>query len=136
METALLDTDTLSEVLKQRNPRVVAKASAYLRAHGSFAFSVFTRFEISRGFKEKQAANQLARFNEFCRHSLIIPVTDSVFERAEDLWSIARRSGMPCSDADLIIAATAMDSGRILVTDNTSHYLWISGLTLEDWRNP
>jgi tRNA(fMet)-specific endonuclease VapC len=136
METALLDTDTLSEVLKQRNPQVVSKASAYFRAHGSFAFSAFTRFEISRGFKEKQAAIQLARFNEFCRHSLIIPVTDSVFERAEDLWAIARRSGMPCSDADLIIAATALDTERVLVTGNTNHYSWISSLTLEDWRNP
>lgn len=96
MEIALLDTDMLSEVLKQRNPQVVTKAAAYLRSHGRFAFSAFTRFEISRGFKEKGAINQLTRFREFCQHSLIIPVTDSVLERAEDLWAIARREGMPC----------------------------------------
>lgn len=51
MEIALLDTDVLSEVLKQRNPQVVAKATAYFRSDGSFAFSAFTRFEIARGFK-------------------------------------------------------------------------------------
>jgi predicted nucleic acid-binding protein len=136
MEVALLDTDVLSEVLEQRNPQVVARAAAYLRSHGSFAFSAFTRFEISRGFKEKGATKQLTRFREFCQHSLIIPVTDSVFDRAEDLWAIARRGGLPCGDADLIIAATALETGRILVTGNTAHYASISGLKLEDWRTP
>lgn len=135
MQIALLDTDMLSEVLKQRNPQVVTKAAAYLRSHGCFAFSAFTRFEISRGFKERGATNQLTRFREFCLHSLIIPVTDSVLERAEDLWAIARHGGMPCGDADLIIAATALETGRILVTGNTAHYAGISGLTLGGWRN-
>ena len=49
MTLALLDTDTLSELLKQRNPQVIAKATEYLRIHGPFALSAFTRFEIARG---------------------------------------------------------------------------------------
>lgn len=136
MDITLLDTDLLSEILKQRNQNVVARAVDYLRSHGSFSFSAFTRFEISRGFKDKGAANQLARFKEFCRHSTIIPVTDSVLDRAEDLWVVARRGGHPGGDADLIIAATALETGRVLVTGNTDHYAWISGLTLLNWRNP
>jgi len=136
MTIALLDTDMLSELLKQRNPQVTAKAAEYLRVHCKFAFSVFTRFEIARGYKEKGATTQLTRFGEFCRHSLIIPATDAVFDRAEDLWVIARRGGLPHYDADLIIAATALETGRVLVTGNTAHYAWISGLMLEDWRNP
>ena len=135
MENALLDTDMLSEVLKQRNSQVITKAAAYLRSHGRFAFSAFTRFEISRGFKEKSAINQSTRFREFCERSLIIPVTDSILERTEDLWASARRGGLPCGDADLIIAATALETGRVFVTGNTAHYAWISGLTLGDWRN-
>lgn len=134
MAIALLDTDMLSELLKQRNPQVTAKAAEYLRLHGKFALSVFTRFEIARGYKEKGATTQLTRFMEFCRHSLIIPTTDVVFDRAEDLWAIARRGGLPHNDADLIIAATALETGRVLVTGNTAHYAWIPGLTLEDWR--
>ena len=51
MAIALLDTDMLSELLKQRNPQVTAKAAEYLRLHGKFALSVFTRFEIARGYK-------------------------------------------------------------------------------------
>jgi len=119
----------------KRHQNVVARAVDYLRSHGSFAFSAFTRFEISRGFKEKGATNQLTRFKEFCRHSTIIPVTDSVLDRAEELWVFARRGGQPVGDADLIIAATALETGRVLVTGNTAHYEWISGLALQNWRN-
>jgi tRNA(fMet)-specific endonuclease VapC len=136
MEIALLDTDMLSEVLKQRNSQVVSKAAAYLRSHGRFAFSAFTRFEIARGIKEKGATKQLARFRDFCGHSLIVPVSDTNLERAEDLWAIARHSGLPSGDADLIIAATALETNRVIVTGNVAHYAWIPGLTLDDWRNP
>lgn len=134
MGIVLLDTDTLSEVLKQRDPNVVARAIDYLAAYGSFTFSAVTRFEICRGFKDKGAANQLARFKDFCSHSTIIPVTDNVLDQAEDLWVVARRGGHPCGDADLIIAATAIETRRILVTGNTAHYAWIPGLALQDWR--
>ena len=135
MALALLDTDTLSELLKQRNPQVIAKAAEYLRFHGRFALSAFSRFEITRGYKAKGATTQLTRFREFCEHSIIIPVTDQIFDRAEDLWAIARRGGLPHSDADLIIAATALETDRTLMTGNTAHYEWIPGRTLDDWRN-
>lgn len=43
MDAVLLDTDILSEVLKQRNAIVAAKALAYLQQHGHFAVSRITR---------------------------------------------------------------------------------------------
>ncbi|MGV2339880.1 MAG UNVERIFIED_CONTAM: hypothetical protein LVR18_39780 [Planctomycetaceae bacterium] len=48
---------------------------------------------------------------------------------------VARRGGHPGGDADLIIAATALETRRVLVTGNTAHYDWISGLALQNWRN-
>jgi len=136
MDAALLDTDILSEVLKQRNARVAQKAADYLQDHGQFAFSVFTSFEIARGYKEKGATRLLSRLANFCQHSLVLPVTDAIFHRAEDLWVLARRGGHPHGDADLIIAATALEHGRVLVTGNTPHFAWVPGLRLEDWRRP
>lgn len=136
MDAALIDTDIVSEVLKQRNAAVAQKAAAYLTDHGQFAFSVFTRFEIARGYKEKGATRLLTRLATFCRHSLVLPLTDAIFDRAEDLWVLARKAGHPHGDADLIIAATALEHGRLLVTGNTAHFKWIPGLTLEDWRHP
>jgi predicted nucleic acid-binding protein len=136
MDEALLDTDILSEILKQRNLLVRQKAAQYLKHHGRFALSVFTRFEIVRGYKEKNAVRQLQRFDGFCQRSLIMPADDAVFEKAGELWVAARRGGYAHGDADLIIAATALESGRVLLTGNTAHFAWIPALRLDDWRQP
>ena len=136
MDAALLDTDILSEVLKRRNSTVTAHAAAYLQTHGAFAFSAFTRLEIRRGYLLANATRELPRFELFCQHCLILPVTDGVLDRAAGLWAEARRGGHPHGDADLIIAATALEHGRVLVTGNTRHFGWVPGLTTADWRTP
>jgi len=136
MDLALLDTDILSETLKGINPLVVQRAATYIAQHGQFSLSSATRYQILRGLKEKQASRQLAKFHAFCQQSLLLPVTDAVFDRASDLWAEARRNGQPYEDVDLIIASTAMEAGRVLVTGNTQHFAWIPGLRIEDWRQP
>ena len=136
MDAALLDTDMVSEVIKLRNAAVQQKALTYTQLHGQLAFSAMTRYEIVRGYRDQNATTQLARFAVFCQHSLIFPITDAIFDRAADLWVIGRRGGHPRDDADLIIAATALEHGRVLVTGNTPHFAWIAGLRLEDWRQP
>jgi len=39
---SLLDTDTLSEFMKGRNPHIVMMGSLYLQQYGHFTFSVVT----------------------------------------------------------------------------------------------
>lgn len=136
MLLSLLDTDILSEVLKQKDARVVRKASDYLHEHQRFAFCAMTRYEIVRGLKAKTALVQLKRFQTFCQQSIVLPITDDVLDRAADLWSTGYTNGHPHRDADLIIAATALEHGRALVTGNSNDFEWIPGLTMENWRRP
>ncbi|HEY5315342.1 MAG TPA: type II toxin-antitoxin system VapC family toxin [Pirellulales bacterium] len=136
MDETLLDTDVLSEVIKRHDPTVKHNAAQYLQAHGQFAFSALTRFEVERGYKEKNAAQQLARFATFCNHSLVLAITDPILHRAGDLWAFARQHGHPHGDADVIIAATALELQRVLVTGNSQHFSWVAGLRLTNWRNP
>ncbi len=136
MDAALHDTDTLNEVLKQRNPLVVQKSADYLQQHSQFAISAMTRYELLRGLKEKQAGRQQAQFDIFCHRSLIVSISDAILERAADLWVAARRGGYPGRDADLLIAATALETQRILVTGNTAHFAWVPSLKIENWRMP
>jgi len=136
MTLCLLDTDTLSEILKQRHPTVVQRAIGYLQHYQEFAFSAITRYEVIRGLKDKRATRQLRQFAMFCQHSLIFSITDAILERAADLWVAGRRAGQARNDADLIIAATALEHVRALVTGNTAHFSWIPGLVIEDWRLP
>jgi tRNA(fMet)-specific endonuclease VapC len=135
MDPSLLDTDMLNEVLKRKNPIVVRRAADYLAQHGRFEFSAMTWYEVLRGLLEKNAVRQLARFRVFCQSSVILTVTNDVLESAARLWTEGRRHGLSPKDADLVIAATALENRRSLVTGNTSHFAWIPGLQLENWRH-
>jgi len=134
MDEAILDTDIMSEVLKARNRQVLNVAQQYLAQHQRFAFSAITLYEILRGLGASQATRGLNTFLKLVGDSDVLPVSVGVLFRAADLWADAGRGGYSRNDADLIIAATALESGRVLVTGNSQHFSWISGLSLADWR--
>lgn len=69
MQPALLDTDILSEFLKQKIPVVLKKAADYLALHHQFTISAMTRYEVMRGLKDKNAVQQLKKFEQFCQHA-------------------------------------------------------------------
>jgi tRNA(fMet)-specific endonuclease VapC len=129
----LLDTDILSELLKQ-HPRVVERAQQYLGDHGQLAFSVVTRYELLRGLKAKQAQAQEAAFAALCQVSLILPLTDAVVDLAATLYGELYRRGALPADADLLIAATALHARRTLVTNNLAHFQRIPHLLIDNWK--
>lgn len=135
MDESLLDTDILSEILKRKDARVLSVAQRYLGQHSRLAFSAITLYEIVRGIQARRAASQLSEFLRLAATSDMYPVSVAVLMCAADLWADGRTGGHPHDDADLIIAATALEAGRVLVTGNTSHYSWIPGLRLQDWRS-
>jgi tRNA(fMet)-specific endonuclease VapC len=134
MDESILDTDILSEVMKGKDLEVLANARQYLAEHQRFAFSEMTVYEIVRGLKATHATHQMADFLRTVDTSDVFPVSRPVLMRAVDLWVDGRAGGYPQDDADLIIAATALETQRVLVTGNTSHYAWIKGLKLAGWR--
>jgi len=131
----LLDTDILSELLKQ-HPIVTRRATQYLTEHLHLAFSLITRYEILRGLKAKQARAQEAAFETFCQACMIVPLTEATVSVAADLYGDLYRRGALIPDADLLIAATALVEGRTLVTNNREHFARIGGLTVENWKEP
>lgn len=129
----LLDTDILSELLKQ-HPLVLQRVRTYLAEHERLAFSIITRYELLRGLKAKQAWTQEAAFTLLCQASLILPLTDQVVDRAATLYGELHRQGALLPDADLLIAATALEAQRILVTNNLSHFQRVPHLAIETWK--
>lgn len=136
MPRSLLDTDTLSEIIKRRNLSVIQKASEYLRQYGFFSFSLITRYEILRGLKAKNATAQLETFEQRCQDSEILPITNEIIVRAADYYAELKQRGQLIGDADLIIAATASVHEFNLVTNNIAHFSRVPGLTLDCWTNP
>lgn len=131
--TVLLDTDILSELLKQ-HPLVLQRVRTYLAEHERLAFSIITRYELLRGLKAKQARTQEATFTLLCQASLIFPLTDQVVDRAATLYGELHRQGALLPDADLLIAATALEAQRTLVTNNLAHFQRVPNLVIETWK--
>ena len=129
----LLDTDILSELLKQ-HPLVLQRVRTYLAEHGRLAFSIITRYELLRGLKAKQARTQEAAFTLLCQASLIFPLTDQVVDRAATLYGELHRQGVLLPDADLLIAATALEAQRTLITNNLAHFQRVPNLVIETWK--
>jgi tRNA(fMet)-specific endonuclease VapC len=129
---ALLDTDTLSAVMRQQ-PTALARARAYLAAHGHMTFSIITRFEILRGLHAKHASAQLAAFDHLCSVSMILPLTDAIVVRAAVLYAELYQRGTLIHDADILIAATGLEHGLVVVSGNEGHYKRIAGVQLENW---
>jgi tRNA(fMet)-specific endonuclease VapC len=132
----LLDSDTLIDILRQRNPSVTSRATTYLQAQGQFTFSSLTRYEVLRGLILRNAQFQLVTFDTFCQNSQILPLTQVVLDRAAHLWAEGWQLGESVQDADLIIAATALEAGLALATSNSARFTWMNGRLIEDWRLP
>ncbi|HEY0739792.1 MAG TPA: type II toxin-antitoxin system VapC family toxin [Herpetosiphonaceae bacterium] len=128
----LLDTDTLSAILRQ-SPTAISHAQAYIQVHGHFTFSLITRYEILRGLAAKNATRQMLVFDQFCRANIILPLSDAVIVRGAEIYADLHRRGELVGDADILIAATALVAGYGLVTNNERHFARISDLTIVNW---
>jgi tRNA(fMet)-specific endonuclease VapC len=133
MNEVLLDTDTLSFFLRHI-PQVTAKAGNYLKFHKGFTFSVITNFEVLRGLKIKNATHQITKFGLIRRQSRELPLTDSVIIRAADIYADLYKRGLLILDADILIAATALENNLAIVTNNERHFQRISGLQVLNWN--
>jgi tRNA(fMet)-specific endonuclease VapC len=130
----LLDTDTLSEIMRGRDSNIVQKAREYLKTHGQFRISIITRYEILRGLKAKQAFRQIALFEERCRKSVVYPLIDDIIVKASDIYAYLYKQGLLISDADILIASTALVNNLTLITGNLEHFNRIPNLVSQSWK--
>ncbi len=129
----LLDSDTLSFYFK-KYPKVVAEAQNYLQQHQIFTFSAITRFELLRGMKVRNATAQLKFFDLFCNQNEIIKLNDEIIVRAADIYADLYKNGQIIGDADILIAATALENNLLIITNNESHFNRIKGLQVLNWN--
>ena len=109
-------------------------ARVYLDRWQRFTFSVLTRYEILRGLRAKGAVRQELAFDALCRLSQVLPLTDPIVVRAAAIYADLQLRGKLIGDADILIAATALEYGLTLATGNTAHFERIPGLQVISWR--
>jgi tRNA(fMet)-specific endonuclease VapC len=128
----LVDTDILSAVMR-KHALATERARSYLRLRRNFTFSIITRYEILRGLYARGAAKQIAMFDKLCAASRVLPITDPIITQAAQIYADLQKRGELISDADILIAATAITHELIVVTNNLVHFRRIRDLRTENW---
>jgi len=65
---------------------------------------------------------------------IIVPFDSSAAERYAQIRQNLEKRGRVIGPDDLLIAATVLTCGGVLVTHNTSEFSRVEGLRLEDWQ--
>jgi tRNA(fMet)-specific endonuclease VapC len=138
MDRSLLDTDIYSELIRRRDARIVARATAYFEQFGAYSVSLFTIQELVKGLQQVGRVEQIERLELSLSDLDIPPVTTQVALLAGRIQGDLERTGQPIGSIDPFIAATAMIHKLTLVTGNVIHFQRIVDLgyplRMEDWR--
>lgn len=138
MPKVVIDTDILSEYLKENDPNVLKHGDAYGEAYSQFTFTSVTVYEIAFGLEAKDAPKQLKQTLEWLSHNEEILPIEQDYVTAARVKGKARRQGYTVELPDCLIAAVASRLELPLVTGNTADFEAIKRtglrLTLENWR--
>lgn len=126
----LLDTDISSYVIRQRPPSVAARFNQH---HAQLALSVISEAELRFGARRRESAAITMAVEEYLLRVQILPWDSSAAMRYAQVRAELERRGRPIGNMDLMIAAHALATGRVLVTNNDKHFALVAGLKLENW---
>ncbi len=128
----LLDTNIVSYVLKN-NASVNNKLQQVTREGEEVFISCITYYEVKRSLLSLNATRQLADFHQLCIDYDVLYLDDiEIIETACRIHADLKKKGTPIQDADVLIAATAITRGLILVS-NDSDMGRVEGIELENW---
>jgi tRNA(fMet)-specific endonuclease VapC len=130
--TYLLDTNIVSLALRN-DIRTKNKLEEIKTKKQKIAISCITYFEIKRGLIAVKATKQMKIFDLICQDYQIILLDDlAILEKASQIHADLRIRGLPIQTEDILIAATAIIKGFIVVS-NDSDLSRINELKLENW---
>lgn len=137
---ALIDTDILSELMREKNATVMARADAYMQAHGALSVSTLSVFEVMQGLHRMNRLAQARSVAVWLGDCELIEFDADCAFLAGEIGGALIRTGRVIGLADTCIAATAVRHKRMLVTGNERHYEYVRtagfALAFENWREP
>jgi tRNA(fMet)-specific endonuclease VapC len=127
----LLDTNTVSYIIKGNRPRVRERLLRV--AMSEIGISVITEAELLFGLVRRPDTTQLKIvIDEFLLRAEILPWDSDAARQYASIRAMLEAGGQPMGNLDLMIAAQALASGIVLVTSD-SVFRRVKGLKIEDW---
>ena len=130
----LLDTCVVSDFARGTEP-VLSRLRA--TPPSAIAVSVVTVMEVRYGLLLRPAlGRKLAKVVDALFDSVtVLPFERKDADEAARLRAELKRKGFPVGAYDLLIGATALGRGLVLVTSNTREFARCESLVVEDWRS-
>ena len=85
--------------------------------------------------KSSRSADNLVLLDEFFANFASLPFDDDAARKYGEVRSVLARQGTPIGPNDLMIAATALVHGAVVVTHNTREFSRVDGLKIDDWED-
>ena len=127
----MLDTNICIYVINSRPAMVLARFRQ--ERLGNIVISSVTAAELAFGVAKSGSARNRQALEMFLSTLEILPFDESAIWRYGDLRTDLERRGQPIGTLDTMIAAHALASNTILVTNNTREFERVPGLRLENW---
>jgi len=126
----LIDTDICIELLKG-NKRIIQRRDQY---DGVIGISFMSIAELYYGAEKSKEPSKNIDIIENLLLSLEIVQTEiSILKRFGIIKAQLQKVGTMIADADVLIAATALEKAEMLITGNSKHFERVSGLSLDNW---
>ncbi len=126
--SCLLDTDIIIDFLRRRE--YARRLLENWAGEGLLAISTLTHLEIYQGMKGDEEETTNAFLDGLTSVTVDVPIA----RRAGRMLAELRSKGMTVGIADSIIAATALQLGTPLLTNNIEHYPFPDLKVIKGWE--
>ena len=127
----LLDTNTVSYIIKGNRPRVRERLLRVPMAE--VGISVITEAELLFGLARRPEATSLKTVvEEFLIRVEVLPWDSEAAQQYSRIRATLEGAGEPMGNLDLMIAAQALASAFVLVSSDAV-FRRVKGLKIEDW---
>ncbi len=127
----LLDTNIVSDLVRRPQGRVAAKIAEL--GEEAVATSVIVAAELRYGAAKKGSARLTHQLEAVLGALEALPLEPPADVAYAEARVALEAKGTPIGANDLLIAAQALASGCVLVTDNGREFRRVRGLRVENW---
>ena len=125
----LLDTDHCIAILRGQ-----LDLGAQISPDEELATTAVSVAELAHGAQRSQRReDNLARLEVLLSTLVVLPFDEAAGRRFGVLKAELESRGEVLDDLDLQIASIAIETGSVLLSNNTKHFRRIAGLSLENW---
>lgn len=134
MSTLLLDTNIVSDMMRNLQGPAATRAMDYSRAHGAEALciSVVVQCELEYGLRRKPNRRLQAAYENILETLTVLPIEASISPVYAQLRTALDGQGTPMGANDLLIAAQALAIGATVVSADAA-FARVPGLQVRNW---